>query len=1192
MVANPTVTLTNTTAAPLVYTYTLTATSTFAGASCDSAATVTVTVNQAAAPLPGAARSVCSGLGTALGAAPVAGNTYSWSPTTDLSNPTIANPVATITNTTNANTVRIYTLTTTTAQGCPATGTVTVTVFPAPVANAGTDQIVCSGTTLTLGSPALPGYTYQWTADPFLSSINVAQPTYTPINTSTVPFFRILVVTVTTPDGCVGSAQVRVDVNPAAVAQAAPPTGAPVICSGKTAQLGNGPGITTSVYSWSPVAGLSNPALANPTVTLTNTTASPIARYYVLRVSTTNGCSAIDSVLVTVNPGAVAQAGANATFCSGKTAQLGGSGPAIAGSTYAWMPITGLSNAAIFNPTVTLVNTSAAPIVTRYRLLVTTTLGCVDSSFVTVTVNPAAVAQAGATPAALCSGNSATLGTGPAVAGATYAWTPTTGLTTPTAPTTVVTLTNTTNAPFTTRYRLLVTTALGCVDSAFVNITVNPAPIVNAGRDTTLCALKRVTLGTPAQPGYGYQWTPTAGLSSAQVAQPVLTAANLTNAPITTTYFLTVTTPQGCPGRDSVRVTVNPRPAADSIVGPASVCPTVTGIAYLIRTPRATAYQWLVTGAVAFTGQGTPAIAVDWGPAGTGSVKAYTLNSLGCSSDTVTLPILINTRLQTATPTGPGNVRAVAPLPRSVCQADGPYTYATVYANGSLYSWTILGGTQTATSLAAVTVQWNPVTVPTIGKIVVTETSNPASGVRCLGSSDTLRVLINPSPVGTLAITGPAAVCQGSGPATFGLPGGFAGSTYTFTLGGAALPGTASTAILNPLPAPGSYVVTARETSVAGCAGPTFTFNFVVNPTPVAPVISGSAFVCDVALAQPYSVPATPGTTYAWTVTGGTVAAGQGTAQVSVQFTAGAVAYAVSVVPSSQFGCVGGSGSLLVRLDNPSLTLAVASVASASNASVVLTFSSPASGNTPNLVQVLRRVAGIGAFTAVGTVLASATTYTDAGVDAAANSYEYQLSLTNGCGTVLSSVLTQTIRLVATATPGTGGRDQGRTALTWNPYVGFGVNEYQILRSVDGGPETPVGPALPAATTTTTVPNGTSGSASGAGFTQTFRVVAVGPGGLRSNSNTANTRFENPVVTYNVITPNNDGLNDVLVIDNIGLYPGNEFTVFNRWGREVYRTTNYQNTWGGDANTAAGNYYFLLKTADGLSRKGWFEVVK
>jgi len=82
------------------------------------------------------------------------------------------------------------------------------------------------------------------------------------------------------------------------------------------------------------------------------------------------------------------------------------------------------------------------------------------------------------------------------------------------------------------------------------------------------------------------------------------------------------------------------------------------------------------------------------------------------------------------------------------------------------------------------------------------------------------------------------------------------------------------------------------------------------------------------------------------------------------------------------------------------------------------------------------------------------------------------------------------------------------------------------------------------------------------------------------------------VKTYNIITPNHDGRNDVLVIDNILLYPGNTFTVFNRWGREVYKTTNYQNNWGGGDDTAAGNYYFLLKLPNGSSTKGWFEIVK
>ena len=86
--------------------------------------------------------------------------------------------------------------------------------------------------------------------------------------------------------------------------------------------------------------------------------------------------------------------------------------------------------------------------------------------------------------------------------------------------------------------------------------------------------------------------------------------------------------------------------------------------------------------------------------------------------------------------------------------------------------------------------------------------------------------------------------------------------------------------------------------------------------------------------------------------------------------------------------------------------------------------------------------------------------------------------------------------------------------------------------------------------------------------------------------------FANEVRTYNIITPNNDGKNDALVIDNLNLYTGHTFTVYNRWGREVYRTTNYQNNWGGDANTPAGSYFYLLKLPNGTSVKNWFEIIK
>ena len=187
-------------------------------------------------------------------------------------------------------------------------------------------------------------------------------------------------------------------------------------------------------------------------------------------------------------------------------------------------------------------------------------------------------------------------------------------------------------------------------------------------------------------------------------------------------------------------------------------------------------------------------------------------------------------------------------------------------------------------------------------------------------------------------------------------------------------------------------------------------------------------------------------------------------------------------------------------------------------------------------------------------------------------------------------------RTVATnsATPGTGGRNQGSTSLSWNAYVGFAVDEYRIFRRTDAGAAELVVTVRAGQPLQATVPNGTASSATGAGFVQNFRVVAVSTGAapLQSNSNEARVDFANAVKTYNVITPNRDGLNDVLVIDNLQLYPGNTFTVYNRWGREVYSTSNYQNNWGGDANTPAGSYFYLLKLPNGTSIKNWFEIIK
>ena len=1061
---------------------------------------------------PGPAVSFCSGLASVqLGgtAAPVAGYTYSWSPTTGLSNPNILNPIVTGTNTTGTPITTTYTLTVTNTDGCVATGTVNVTINPAAVADAGPTRSTCSNVGVGLGGTAIAGTTYAWT----------------------------------------------------------------------------------------PTTGLSSAAVANPTLTLPNLTGAPIVVTYTLTATTANGCTATNTVAVTVSPAAVAQAGPDKATCSNVGVAIG-TGTAIAGTTYAWTPATGLSNAAGLTPTVTLPNLTGAPITQQYVLLATTTNGCSQRDTVVVTINPAAVAVAGASRA-VCSGSPTTLGAAP-VAGYTYSWSPATGLSSATVANPTLTLTNTTTAPTVLTYTLTATTANGCVATATVAVTVNPAAVADAGADAAVCDLKRLTLGTPARTGYTYNWSPATGLSSATAAQPVLTASNLTNAPVVRTYTVTATTANGCVSTDDVVITLNPRPAAEAITGPVSVCPTVTGIAYAVLTPAATAYQWLVTGGTIASGQGTAAITVDWGTANpAGAVKVFRFNAQGCSSDTTTLPVVINQRLQTVRPTGPGDIVAVAPLPRAVCQADGPYTYTSgAFANGSSYSWTIVGGTQVSTVRNTVMVNWAPVTVPTIGKIVVTETSNPIGGI-CRGTSDTLRVLINPSPRTNLTIAAPVRVCQGSGPVAFSLPGGFAGSTYVFQLAGASLAGTGSSRTLATLPAPGTYTLTAQETttSPAGCVGPLYTTQFTVAPLPTAPTISGSGFVCNTATPQQYAIAnPTAGASYQWTVVGGTVTAGGSSPQVTVRFNnTGPYSVSAAEISAAPASCTGPATTRAIVFDSPSLVLTNASVDAASNNRVILTLSAPNSSSTPNPVRILRRVAGSGTFAPVGTVAASATTYTDnSALDANLNSYEYQLDLTNGCGTAVATGIDQTIRLQATATPGPGGRDQGSVDLTWNAFVGFNVQSYEIYRRTDAGTAVLLR-TVPANTLRATLSNTDPNvAATGFGFNESFRVVAVSADAtaLRSNSNETSVSFANAVNVYNIITPNRDGKNDVLVIDNISLYPGNTLTIFNRWGREVYKTTNYQNNWGQDDNVAPGNYFYLLTLPNGSSIKTWFEVVK
>ena len=138
-------------------------------------ATSTVSVSVYAQPVANAGKDVtiCEGTGTTLQAS--GGTSYSWSPTKGLSDPTIANPVASPTDTT------AYIVTVSNSNACTSTDTVIVNVLQKPVANAGADKEITQGQSVTLSGKATgTDVKYYWTPNTYLSSDTILNPVATP----------------------------------------------------------------------------------------------------------------------------------------------------------------------------------------------------------------------------------------------------------------------------------------------------------------------------------------------------------------------------------------------------------------------------------------------------------------------------------------------------------------------------------------------------------------------------------------------------------------------------------------------------------------------------------------------------------------------------------------------------------------------------------------------------------------------------------------------------------------------------------------------------------------------------------------------------------------------------------------------------------------------------------------------------
>lgn len=73
--------------------------------------------------------------------------------------------------------------------------------------------------------------------------------------------------------------------------------------------------------------------------------------------------------------------------------------------------------------------------------------------------------------------------------------------------------------------------------------------------------------------------------------------------------------------------------------------------------------------------------------------------------------------------------------------------------------------------------------------------------------------------------------------------------------------------------------------------------------------------------------------------------------------------------------------------------------------------------------------------------------------------------------------------------------------------------------------------------------------------------------------------IEDSLVFPNIITPNGDGINDYLDIQNLENLEDNTLSIFNRWGKKVYEKQRYlpdTDRWNG-SDLADGTYFYILK---------------
>ncbi|MFH1320459.1 MAG: PKD domain-containing protein [Bacteroidota bacterium] len=501
---------------------------------CDS-----MSLNIIVNPLPpadaGGDLFICSGGNVQLNA--TGGISYSWTPADSLDDPNIANPVANPTDTT------IYTVTVTSVGGCIAEDSVTVQVAPSLTANAGTDEIICTGDSIML--VATGGGNYSWTPSATLSNPGIANPYASPVVTTT---YTITVFSAS----CSDSDSVVVNVNPLPVVSITP-GGSTTFCFGDSVTLSSSTGVS---YLW------------NTGDTIQSTVITSSGNNFVT-VTDSNGCSATNSLTTTERPALSLGIYGNAVSCNGlcdgdATVTVPGGIPPY---TYLWDLSAGGQTTA----------TATGLCAGTYSVTVTDSASCADSSSIVIPepgVISASTLVSGASCNGSCDGYSIAMITG-GVVPYSFIWDDPSSQNTAVATGLCAGTVN-----------IIVTDANGCTDTADAVITEPAVLSLSATGNNPTCNGSCNGSVTAASNGgttpYYYQWNDPS-------SQTTATAAGLCAG----TYSVVVMDANGCTDTASTVIS-EPTVLSSSVTGSNTSCNGICdGSATLTSSGGTAPYSYL-----------------------------------------------------------------------------------------------------------------------------------------------------------------------------------------------------------------------------------------------------------------------------------------------------------------------------------------------------------------------------------------------------------------------------------------------------------------------------------------------------------------------------------------------------------------------------------------------------------------------